>query len=293
MTNKIELHGLKVDSQILTNSRALVSAFVQHKNIVVREAGAGKPEEKEYPDSECPAVILIEAETLTDPGWIRGKWIVENRETETVLMSAEEIEFLGDLPVAGRETTIQVAVKQVICRLLARVTGMMPPWGIMTGIRPGKLVTAMHKLGIPETDQERVLSRKYLVVPEKIRLLQTVFSVQEPFQPQTKKQQRFVSLYISVPFCPSRCSYCSFAFAESTGQDSTISGYLSALVREIELAGGLLTRTSFLVNHLYIGGGTPTVLDSARLEILLKKIKAEIPLADDVEYTVEAGGRIR
>ncbi len=269
-----------------------MAAFFQQSCIIVKEAAPREQTaaiDSKYQDDDNSAVIYIETARLTDPDSITAKWWIHSEaEIHSIIMTNKEIEYLYQLPIVGKEDILQVAVKQLICRLLTDATGIVLPWGILTGIRPGKLVTAMNTLGLPKADQDIILSKKYLVTPAKIQLLQKISAIQG-YDTNTKKQRQLVSLYISVPFCPSRCSYCSFTFEYNIGQSSMLAEYMEALIQEIELTGNLLNKSSVQVNKVYIGGGTPTILDCCQLEKLLKSISALIPLTDDTEFTVEAG----
>ncbi len=281
MTNRIVLHGRNIDPKILANSKALVAAFFQQKEIAVEEAAS------DFSGSE-DTHILVEAEGKPDLGQISAVWMAGSGR-ETCEISSQEINCLKELPRIGRENITQIAVKQVICKLLTKITGQTLPWGIISGIRPGKLVTAMNNLSILETGQGIILGQKYLISPEKIKLLQQVSAIQEPYRQKAKKQQQLVSLYISVPFCPSRCSYCSFSFEHGSGRENKLSKYLQVLKQEIELVGNQMKASSALADNIYIGGGTPTVLTAAQLDNLLAWLETHIPVTRDREYTIEAG----
>lgn len=284
MTNRIELRSKNIELKILENSRALVSSFFQQSCIIA------KTQQIEYQNDDVKSgIILIEADKASDLGWISAKWVDNESEIQSVIMSKKEIEYLHQLPAVGREDILQVAVKQLICRLLALVTGVVLPWGILTGIRPGKLISSMNKLGLSKAEQDIILSKKYLVMPAKIQLLQKISAMQDLCHINTKKQQQLVSLYISVPFCPSRCSYCSFTFDYNGGQSSILGKYMETLIKEIKLTGNLFKEASVKVNKVYIGGGTPTILELYQLETLLNSIREFIPMAEETEYTVEAG----
>lgn len=198
-----------------------------------------------------------------------------------------DMQILERLTLPGKEPVLQILLKQAIVFFLTRHTKEIAPWGILTGIRPGKLMLKMDKLGIPEATQIRLLEDIYLINSDKILLLQTVNKVQKPFLENMKIRTDLASLYVSIPFCPSRCYYCSFP--SNTVNSSDLKEYLAVLVKELELVGKTIKNKRVRVNAIYIGGGTPTVLGPEELAKLLDAISKYIPVAEELEYTVEAG----
>ncbi|MBB6214832.1 oxygen-independent coproporphyrinogen-3 oxidase [Anaerosolibacter carboniphilus] len=163
-----------------------------------------------------------------------------------------------------------------------------PPWGILTGIRPSKIVHEMLDQSFPIEEIKLHLKNEYGVSEEKVDLVTEISLVERPVIENNKEQD--VSIYIGIPFCPTRCLYCSFP---SNTADKKHRGlfiqYMNALHYEIEKVGTLLEELDRKVISLYIGGGTPTVLSAGELDILFYKIKDHIRLEDLREITVEAG----
>ena len=194
---------------------------------------------------------------------------------------------LESLILPGKESIFQILLKQAVVYFLRTHTKVKPPWGILTGIRPGKLIYRMNHLGIAETTQTKMLEDIYLVDNDKIKLMQSVAESQKLFLMDMKRRSDLAALYISIPFCPSRCYYCSFP--SNIVKHSNLEKYIAALAKELELTGEMLKNKGLRINTIYIGGGTPTILSAVQLQFLLESIMRHIPLEDKLEYTVEAG----
>ena len=165
--------------------------------------------------------------------------------------------------------------KLAVYSALRAVTGRSMPWGALTGIRPTKLAYGERAAG----RDFRALFEKCGVSPANIALVADVLHAQEGIY---AREPGAADLYIGIPFCPSKCEYCSFITADIGRTGKYVDAYLDALEREIAACEGLFSR----IKSVYIGGGTPLVLEPAQLERVLK---AAAPFARGVEYTVEAG----
>lgn len=162
-----------------------------------------------------------------------------------------------------------------------------PEWGSLSGVRPTKLTTRCLLSGGTEADARRLLEENYHVTPARSRLaaecsLATIEAA-ERLRPQD------VSVYIGIPFCPTRCAYCSFVSQTTGRQGALLEPYLAALEKEIAHTGALLRASGRAVRTLYIGGGTPTTLSTEQLCRLMQAIAAHFDLSSLIEYTVEGG----
>ncbi len=189
------------------------------------------------------------------------------------------------------------AVKRAIYRDLSEATGKSPKWGILTGIRPVKLAyelafgarSAGAKAGQsaeePLSRASRVLRERYLLHESKADLTTEILSYQA--SQAGDPPARSCGLYIGIPFCPTRCLYCSFT-SNQRGEEEIVR-YLAALHREIAYAGDAARKDGFQIESVYIGGGTPTTLDETQLDELLRKVSESFDLSSCREFTVEAG----
>ena len=174
-------------------------------------------------------------------------------------------------------------VKQALYDLLKRLTGMRPPWGSLTGIRPTRLLYEAMDAGMTLDDAVRHVRVAYDVTPEKAALLGEIAGMQQGIREARPDQ---FDLYIGIPFCRTRCSYCSFSAGE-IGDGRRVQPYVNALLREIELCKALMAEKGMRLRAGYVGGGTPTAIPCADLERILAAAQAAFPGA--VEWTVEAG----
>lgn len=162
-----------------------------------------------------------------------------------------------------------------------------PEWGSLSGVRPTKLTTQVLLRGESEQSADRFLRERYHVSPERSRLC--VECSRETVRAASLLRPQDVSVYVGIPFCPTRCTYCSFVSASIERCAGLLPRYLDALEREISHVGALLRRSGKRVRTLYIGGGTPTTLSAAQLRRLMETIRTHFDLTDLIEYTVEGG----
>ena len=183
--------------------------------------------------------------------------------------------------------TLQHALKMAFYQAGTAVLGQEPPWGALTGVRPVKLPTrCMLAGGTPEQAQAE-LEGEYRVSPLRAKL--AVDCAQASLAVDREVREDQVSLYIGIPFCPTRCAYCSFVSADVGRTLKLVEPYLAAVLEEVEHTGRVLKESGLSIHSLYVGGGTPTTLSAGQLERLFSAARAHLPLESCVEYTVEAG----
>ena len=168
-----------------------------------------------------------------------------------------------------------------------QLLGFEPAWGALAGVRPTKISTKHMLAGGTAKSANKLLKDVYYVTPARRELavdcsVSTVNAVN-----LTEPQD--VSLYVGIPFCPTRCSYCSFVSRTIGKRTELMDPYLQALHREIEITGKLLKESGRRVRSIYIGGGTPTTLTSQQMANLLGTIRASFDLSRCLEFTVEGG----
>ena len=176
-------------------------------------------------------------------------------------------------------------IKREIYRKLAAVTGYEPEWGILTGVRPVKLAGELLDRLQDMEAVRRTLREDYLLAESKIDLLTDTLAYQR--EVCGKAAPDSVGVYIGIPFCPTRCLYCSFT--SNQVPDAEIARYLEALKQEIAYVGRRMRQTGLWAESIYIGGGTPTTLTAEQLDALLGTVEAAIDLSKLKEFTVEAG----
>ena len=162
-----------------------------------------------------------------------------------------------------------------------------PAWGALAGVRPTKITTKHLLEGGTAPSADRLLKDVYYVTPDRRALAidcsQSTVRAAELLSPND------VSLYVGIPFCPTRCSYCSFVSRTIGKKTELLDPYLEALMREISATGKLLAGSGKTLRTIYIGGGTPTTLTSPQLAVLLDAIRDSFDLSRCIEFTVEGG----
>lgn len=176
-------------------------------------------------------------------------------------------------------------IKRELYRGLSSITKSAPPWGILTGVRPVKLTRELfEKYGSREKVSDK-LTDFYLLSEEKANLLMDIFEYQNEILGAADENS--TGLYIGIPFCPTRCLYCSFTSNQQGNEE--IEKYLDALIDEIEFAGEAMKHSGKYIESVYIGGGTPTTLNEKQLDLLLNTVEKAFDLSKVKEFTVEAG----
>ena len=163
----------------------------------------------------------------------------------------------------------------------------VPPWGALSGVRPTKLTTRHILEGGTPLSAYRQMQEDYFVTPQRARL--SVACSASTVAACGKQEKNDISLYVGIPFCPTRCAYCSFVSRSIGKRTELLDPYLQALYKELEITGSLLRQSGKRVRTVYIGGGTPTTLSAYQLAQLLDRIYESIDLSGCLEFTVEGG----
>ena len=180
----------------------------------------------------------------------------------------------------------QRAVKLSFFEAARALTGVTPAWGALTGIRPAKLASELLEAGGPEA-ADRTLRDVYFVSPQRRRLC--IECAQAGLAARAALKPEEISLYVGIPFCPTRCAYCSFVSNSVEKSLHLVEPYLQALLAEADSAAAMVKDLGLKVRSFYMGGGTPTTLTAEQMDRLLSRLREGFDLADAVELTVEAG----
>jgi len=184
-------------------------------------------------------------------------------------------------------TPESIAVGKAIFKAGKDMLGHVPPWGILTGVRPAKIASALIRAGNGINKSKRILRDEFLLNPQKAALAVAVAS--NELKIMKRQPQSSCSIYISIPFCPSRCAYCSFVSYTTPRLLSLIDEYIDALLEELDEIFDVIELTGQSIATIYIGGGTPTTLTPAQLTKLLSKINERVNTDTLLEFTLEAG----
>ncbi len=182
----------------------------------------------------------------------------------------------------------EMQMGRMVYSLFGEYTGFYPKWGVLTGVRPSKLLINTEKV-MGRVKTEEYFKNDLLVSDEKFNLARIVADCEEKIIATSKPQS--MSLYISIPFCPSRCSYCSFVShsVENEKARNLLPEYVSLLEKEIAETGEIAQKIGVNLESVYIGGGTPTTLSANQLKTVIDGVKNNFDLSTCREFTVEAG----
>lgn len=186
-----------------------------------------------------------------------------------------------------KDKLLKFALGDAILAVGGEVCGYRPSWGMLTGVRPSKVATDLLKKGVSKTRVKKILSSEYFVIPKKAALATDVALNEARLIATPGKKD--CSVYVSIPFCPTRCAYCSFVSYTSKRLLSLIPDYLAKLCDEIKEVFACINRLGLNVKTIYIGGGTPTILTAEQLRVLLSVIAESTDVSKLEEYTLESG----
>ena len=178
-------------------------------------------------------------------------------------------------------------IKRVLYELLEDIYHISPPWGILTGIRPSKKIVELWNEGYTKPESAQILKNDFMVSHKKTILAIETASYEKDIIDKMDKDS--ISLYIGIPFCPTRCSYCSFISQSIKFSSKLVQPYLEALKKEFYHTSELIKKLGYNIETVYVGGGTPTSLDEDNLYTLLDNLKNSFDLSHIKEFTVEAG----
>lgn len=169
---------------------------------------------------------------------------------------------------------------------LEAALGVRPRWGILTGVRPVKLLRSLtERYG--EEEAVRRFREDYLVTEEKIRLSRETMRNEGVLLARSRPDS--CSLYVSIPFCPTRCAYCSFVSSTVEKTIKLIPQYVELLCRELAHTAQIVRDCGLRIESVYFGGGTPTAISAEQLALLIDTVNREFDLSHSREFTVEAG----
>ncbi|MFT9848426.1 coproporphyrinogen III oxidase [Aneurinibacillus sp. REN35] len=181
-------------------------------------------------------------------------------------------------------------VSHPLLEVLEKYTGMEQPWGILTGIRPTKLLHRKMQQKIPMEQAHQELREEYMIRSEKVELMQQIIDRQLAMVPDLYDVRHEVSLYIGIPFCPTKCAYCTFPAYAINGKQGSVDSFLGGLHHEMREIGRWLKENRIGITTIYFGGGTPTSITAEEMDMLYEEMYTSFPHMDRVrEITVEAG----
>ncbi len=205
----------------------------------------------------------------------------------TTAEAGASVEVPPDADKLTLDRLLQRVLKQSFYKAAVELLGAAPPWGALTGIRPAKLASKALEAGATEEETRTLFRGTYFVSPSRTEL--ALAAAKAGLAAKASLRPDELSLYVGIPFCPTRCAYCSFVSADVQRSLKLVPPFLEALDREIDAVAELLPRAGEAVRTIYFGGGTPTTLTADQLDHLMGRLERKLDLSRLTEYTVEAG----
>ncbi|MGE4353202.1 MAG: coproporphyrinogen dehydrogenase HemZ [Oscillospiraceae bacterium] len=242
-------------------------------------------ERPEYPEGDptgdCVVISFIRGKQLSTARCV----IYSGSDRYRGAASVSEKDLTADALSLSRH--FQRIVKLAFYRAAVRHLGQKPAWGALTGIRPATLMTRLLQEGLSSRAAITEFSKRYDTDRDKSQLC--MFAAKAGLRVRENLSPRDICLYVGIPFCPTRCTYCSFVSQSVAKSMHLVEPFLEALFRDIEATAHIVQALDLHVVSIYIGGGTPTTLSPDQLNLLCTQLEGAFDLSHLLEYTVEAG----
>lgn len=272
---KIRVSGIEESWELSVTH--LIELFYEDVNVSYKEMD-GKPD------------LNIEVAVKSGEAMLTKVKLHDNHSGQTIEKS-HSLEAMGDR-TADPDTRKKVkrGISHTLLSVLQEYTGMEQPWGILTGVRPTKLMHRKLQQGEPIERIDRELREDYQVHAEKIELMEQIVQRQLVAVPDLYQLKNEVSIYIGIPFCPTKCAYCTFPAYAINGRQGSVDSFLGGLHYEMKQIGAWLKKHQIAITTVYFGGGTPTSITAEEMDMLYEEMYESFPSMEKVrEVTVEAG----
>lgn len=193
---------------------------------------------------------------------------------------------IAEIPLESDEKLKELTLAQCLFKCFVKVFDYESPWGILTGVRPAKLFANLVR-SIGAEKAKDYFKNQLFVSENKISLCEQTFEIEEGIV--SKSEKDWFSLYVSIPFCPTRCTYCSFVSHSIAQAKKLVPDYVKLLCDEIEKTAQIAKGQGLKLKTVYMGGGTPTSITPDQMDEILSAIKDNFDLSGVLEFTVEAG----
>lgn len=229
-------------------------------------------EEENLPDEILKVKLDIQANSV-----IKVKMALSAPDSAKIYQSS--VEKSADPTQTEKEYFKQVkkAVSHAFLEVLQQYTGIRQQWGFLTGIRPTKLLHKKLRSGNSKEEAHEQLKKEYLITDEKIQLMEKIVDRQLTIVPDLYHLQNEVSIYIGIPFCPTKCAYCTFPAFAIQGKQGRVASFLGGLHYEMEKIGQFLKDNGIKITTIYYGGGTPTSITAEEMDLLYEQMYRSFP----------------
>jgi oxygen-independent coproporphyrinogen-3 oxidase len=204
-----------------------------------------------------------------------------NTKISSYTINSQSLEFF----IESEQSKKRITIRHGIYKALSKYYGFESDYGILTGTRPVKFVRLLSEKGISNTNIKKILGHTFLL---KEKTIDNLIKVYETEKRVLIKNNQNISIYIGIPFCPSICKYCSFGSYLLKNKEQ-LDDYLNILIEEIKIKSDILKLFSLNIKSIYIGGGTPSILNPLQLQYLMENLYKHINIPSDLEFSFEAG----
>lgn len=204
----------------------------------------------------------------------------------TIEVKINEFSVCKSADISNDNEQNELSACQMLYKILCDFAKISQPWGMLTGVRPVKLLRKLSQKHGEQAAKDKLL-KDYFVSEDKLSLAECT-EINEKKILDLSRPESF-SLYVGIPFCPSRCSYCSFVMASIERANSLIEQYVELLCEEIRITGEIVNSLGLRLETVYFGGGTPTTLNSDQLNRVLSTVNSSFDMSTCREFTVEGG----
>ncbi len=238
-------------------------------------------------DNEAQLKVEVELKVHEE---IYAKAVLHDAETDKVFTEELAKSFTPYETEKEKFKQIKNVVLRVYLSVLQEYTSIVQKWGILTGIRPTKLLHMKLQSGKSKEQAHRELKEEYLITDDKINLMQHIVDRQLAAIPDLHELKNEVSIYIGIPFCPTKCAYCTFPAYAINGRQGSVTSFLGGLHYEMREVGKWLKDNNVKITTVYYGGGTPTSITAEEMDMLYEEMYESFPDVQNIrEITVEAG----
>ena len=200
------------------------------------------------------------------------------------------VENQDNLSDKDRKKLIKRTLSRALLQVLESYTGFEQPWGTLTGIRPTKLMHQKERQKVKMEQAKLELQEEFLITTDKAELMQKIVERQLQAVPDLYQLRKEVSIYIGIPFCPTKCAYCTFPAYSIQGRQGSVDSFLGGLHYEMQMIGKWLKQKGMAITTVYFGGGTPTSITAEEMNDLYEEMVQSFPDVQSIrEITVEAG----
>ena len=270
---QIEIKGLK-DDRFQRPLQLITNLFYEESQVRL----------KEFPEAQIVAEFLVEEKDLLE---VSLTLIEKNNGLTYTASSTKDVNGLGEKEAFKQ---LKNAISAVFLNTLQEMTGIIQKWGFLTGIRPTKILHKALREGATKEEAHQMLRDQYMISEEKIQLMQHIIDRQLAVVPDLYELRNEVSIYIGIPFCPTKCAYCTFPAYAINGRQGSVNSFLAGLHYELREIGKALKEMNIPITTIYYGGGTPTSITAEEMDALYEDMYKYFPDVKNVrEITVEAG----